>query len=614
MSSNNPYFIRHQMNDTPGNNGGSFSSCPDIIFSTTGAPDWTPLSVPASTFLTQASYNTDYGSTVQVTPPGHPPVNNFVFLRALNTNPQGPVIPTRLWMMYTESDLALWPQNWLSSNILIGNTAQNWQDGVMLQSGGPGPYVVTGEPFLWAPPSPNPNTHYCVISMVEPFPNADPATSLSDPPFAPPTSIGYLSTFEQLVQFVLSNDWFGWRNTIDVSSLGATWQKTVPVTAPPDGGQVLVGVACNNMPTDGCFAASMQGPDPANSLNLPKTPITTPNTNLTVPVTLPPNFKTTMVITYWQGNTVPPYMANITPVLQLPTTTVAALMKGRRINRAPVYAQVLDNLTNKALGWQRVHVFGSVPLAWQTPPPTLRGLVGVPQQLATVLPEVREVGTTWQRSFPIQGPATDNLVDIGIQCSNMPTDGMFAFDVSGPTPSSSAEVPRSPITAPDMTVSVALNWPASSTGTLTISYWQGVTPPPVGASIEPLFLIEVGRNLAAAAPPALVQQVPVVGPVQGGLVYVGLACRDVPRPSSASFSLSAGQNDPNGPPLVSIGQREILDPNQILVSPVQLPPGYVGELTVNYWGPMPLPAGASIEGTLTIPADMAVAPPCPPHA
>lgn len=159
MSSTNPYFIRHQMGDTPGNNAGSFSSCPDIIFSTTGAPDWTPISVPASTFLTQASYNTDYGSTVQVSKAGN--VNNFVYLRALNTNPQGPAVPMRLWMMYTQSDMALWPQNWQHDSIMVQQAAQNWQDGELIMSGGPGPYIVTGQPFLWTP---RPRTRASIIA------------------------------------------------------------------------------------------------------------------------------------------------------------------------------------------------------------------------------------------------------------------------------------------------------------------------------------------------------------------------------------------------------------------------------------------------------------------
>jgi hypothetical protein len=590
MAITNPYFIRHQMGDTPGNNGGSFSSCPDIIFSTTGSPNWTPISTDPNTYLTAASYGTDYGSTVQVSPAGN--VNNFVYLRALNTNPSANV-PLRLWMMYTQSNLAMWPQNWRKDSIKVGQNFQNWQDATILK-GGPGPYVVTGQPFLWSPTGPASGQHFCVISMVEPFPGADPTSPLSDPPFAPPSSIGYLSSFDQLAAFVLANDWFGWRNTTDVTSLGATWQQTIPVTSPDQAGQVMVGVACSNMPTDGYVAAYMQGPDVNNTLNLPKTPITDKNMQLTVKLILPASYKTNMIITYWQGATVPPYLANVAPFLGLPSGSLAAILQGRPIKRAPRYVPELDPITNEMLGWTRLHVFGSAPYVWETPPKQAKGLVAGSPAFDEVVGAVKDAGATWQRSYPVEAPSGGTFW-AGYQCSNMPTDGRVALDIIGPDPAHSVVLPPMSITTPNQMTLVSLQWPPGFQGTMTISYWEGPTQPPPASRIEPI--VEYPGDAVAPGtqePPTWQQSFPITGPDTATQVLVGVQCTKIPTDGFVAMSLEPGN--------VTIPKSAIHSPDQQLVVPFDMPANYSGNMVISYWrGATPPPMGASIAPVVAIP-------------
>jgi len=108
--------------------------------------------------------------------------------------------------------------------------------------------------------------------------------------------------------------------TVDVSASQPTWQQTTPITGMPDGGQILVGFQCANMPTDGFVALSVPGPDPADSVNVPKTPITNPNMAVAVQVTWPPNYSTEATLTYWAGATAPAAGSSITLQLMVPVS------------------------------------------------------------------------------------------------------------------------------------------------------------------------------------------------------------------------------------------------------------------------------------------------------
>jgi hypothetical protein len=585
MATTNPYFIRDQLTDVPGQKGPSWSSCPDIIFSTSGAPNWTPQMGSPSSYITAAGYATDYGSTVQT----DGMTVNYVYLRALNTNP-GANIATRLWFMFAQSNMALWPQDWRKDGIMVGNqqAARNYQDGVDIMSGGPGPYVVTQQPFLWQVKAPDPGQHYCCIAMAEPFPNADPDNSLSDPPFAPPSTIGYMSTLDQLAQFILTTNWFGWRNTIDVSTLGQTWTQVIPVTGPDAGGMVNVGIQCVKMPTDGFVSATMAGPDPQNSLNLPKTPIKLPNMNVFVPITLPPAFKTNMVINYWQGATAPPYMATIAPLLQLPNSAVDAILKGRKPLRRPTWSRIHDPVTMQFQGWQKVHTIGSVPLTWDTQPQVLelRGLVSVPRSLPDAIAPAPDRGATSNQSWQVEGPAQAGRIYAGIQCRDMPVGAEVAISMPGPDPANGIELPPTPITAPNQAFLVALEWPANFSTIMSVTYW-GPSPAP-GGGITPVILQPDGGLTASEAPPTWQQTIPITGPDQAGLVNVGIQTQDMPTDGFVAFTIP----DPDG---CQIQKSPISVPNMVIFCSLNWPLGHQTEMTISYWeGATPPPSGASV--------------------
>jgi hypothetical protein len=481
----NGVFIRHQLGDSPGNNGGSWSSCPDIYFSTTSPTDHTPISLNPNTIITDAGYAAgDNGSWVTQG------IVNYVYLRARNNasslNPV-PQMKPRLWFLYADSNLALWPQQWLTAGIQVGGNTpvgQYWQqDANITQSTTASgiPLMVTAEAFLWKPPVLTDGSHYCCISMAEnPYDN---------PPWVP--NPGAMPTLNDLMNFVLTNDWFGWRNTQAANGLGQTWQQTVPLTGPPQAGAAYVGVACNNMPTDGFFAYTVMGPTGVNAINVPKTPITAPNQHVTNPMVFPANFSTQVIITYWQGPTTPPAGASITPVLEQEQSAAEEYMlmkSGRLPSRRPHRAIVYNSLSREFDHWKTFYSFGAVPFRWEPIPPAT-GMVSVPRGVDELTPQSTVAETSWQQSFPVTGPPEAELFYAGVQIKNMPTDGFFAASMAGPDVANSLNIPRSPITAPNMTVTEPLVWPAGFDTEMIITYWQGPTVPPADASIEPVLIM-----------------------------------------------------------------------------------------------------------------------------
>lgn len=284
-------FLRHYLGQQPGSTGGPWSASPDVV--PTGA---TPISDPERLVV---DYNTDLGSPVL---PGQ---INFVYVRGLNTG-SAPAT-ARFWLFYTPSNLMLWPQTWRSDGITVNGQPQNFVE-VTIAPG----QVGAGPAFVWqAPPLPAGNT-YCLIAYAENAP-------LSQPPQAPLPASPLPST-DALAQYVSGNPALAWRDTVEVSAAVPTWQQVIPVTGPPEGGSLMLGIQCQNMPTDGYVAFSVPGPDAASTVHMPKTQISYPSMAITFPVTWPPNFATEATITYWMGATPPPAGASISPQVLVPVS------------------------------------------------------------------------------------------------------------------------------------------------------------------------------------------------------------------------------------------------------------------------------------------------------
>jgi hypothetical protein len=358
----NGVFIRHQMGDYPGNNGGAFSACPDIVISVDGNNNPAPLN--PTTVISQQGYYTEFNPGGYV----YQGNVNYVYLRALNNASSlspPPQFNPRLWLFYTVANLALWPANWQSNNIQVQGQAgqQNWQDTANLitstitgqggQSGQQLNLLATSEPFLWNPPVLGGGNHYCLMVMAE--------NPLSDPP-SPPLP-GPFQTFADLCAFVLTNDWIGWRNVVGVQRTVPTWEMLFPVAGPPQTSNVEIGVQCTNMPVGSAFSFSVAGPDgttnPGDGVSSGMVTIKNPNQSYYMPMVFPANFDTTMVLIWYANGTTPAPGAEFTVFLALTQNAVMPLLSDRTPIRRGTWGW---NLSGGH--WTILHPFGAMTVVF----------------------------------------------------------------------------------------------------------------------------------------------------------------------------------------------------------------------------------------------------------
>lgn len=106
--------------------------------------------------------------------------------------------------------------------------------------------------------------------------------------------------------------------------------------------------------------------------------------------------------------------------------------------------------------------------------------------------EVPSGAGTWTQTVPLQGPPDGGTFQVGVQCREMPTDGFIAFSVQGPPhdPAGTVVIPKRPITSPNMMFTAPVSWSEPNyQSSIVITYTQGATPPPAGASISAVVLI-----------------------------------------------------------------------------------------------------------------------------
>jgi hypothetical protein len=105
----------------------------------------------------------------------------------------------------------------------------------------------------------------------------------------------------------------------NISGDNPTYTKEQPITGPAEGGILAIGLQCVNMPTDGYISFSVPGPDAANTIVFPKTPILTPNYRPDFEVQWPPDFNSEITYSYYEGATPPPAGAGIEVVVNIIT-------------------------------------------------------------------------------------------------------------------------------------------------------------------------------------------------------------------------------------------------------------------------------------------------------
>ncbi len=268
----------------------SWYHSPDIILYTN------KISQDPKIFINQ-DWSTDFGSAILLNE------YNNIYFRGQNTT--GNKTKVRFWFYHTQWGVANWPDQWSDANVLVAGKSVNYIEVDVL-----GDRVVTPIPLLWKPIE-----QHCVGAFAE---NPDPKTGLlSNPPISPkPTN--KFNSLSDLGSYILAHPNMAWRNTIPVSNTQTTLQFVDPIVGSASGGNIMIGVMCKDMPTDGFFAFSVPGPDPKSTIVVNKTPIFSPNMAPTVSVQWTPSFNSSIEVSYWQGNTKPPAGASITSIIILP--------------------------------------------------------------------------------------------------------------------------------------------------------------------------------------------------------------------------------------------------------------------------------------------------------
>ena len=143
------FFVRDELGQEPGQQGGGFDGSPDIVLA--------QQPVPSAQFATPAAYGTDYGSTVGTGSP------TFVYSRALAS--QIADTTGQAWFFWTTGPLLLWPQEWRSDQVSVGGQAINYQP---ISAGEADQPCIVSTPFEWTPqPDASGSTDYYAIVWID---------------------------------------------------------------------------------------------------------------------------------------------------------------------------------------------------------------------------------------------------------------------------------------------------------------------------------------------------------------------------------------------------------------------------------------------------------------
>jgi hypothetical protein len=280
-------FIRDYVGETPESDGNSWTNSPDIFCSRTS-----PIS-DISSLTNQDNYDKGLPNYNEQTPLQY----NYVYVRGKNYK-NGPQTST-IYLYYVDTSIVLWPQNWKTLGIMNGTEERNWIQVATDRMNG---LVVGNPPFLWQPP--RESIHYCLVAWVK---NGDDQGT--------PPNLYSIGSVPDMANFILTHPNVGWKNTIEVDGTQPTIENTSPIIGSQQSGKLNIGVQLDNLPDDGYIEFSVAGPDKENTIEYKKTSIGHAHSGITVEVTWPANFNSSLVFKYWKGATEPPAGANIIPIV-----------------------------------------------------------------------------------------------------------------------------------------------------------------------------------------------------------------------------------------------------------------------------------------------------------
>lgn len=281
-------FIRDFVGEQPdGQKGTSWTNSPDLFCNGTA-----PIAD-----MSELTNQTNYQQGLPDVHTQVPLQQNYVYIRGINTVDGNQ--KSTIYFYYVDTSIVLWPQNWKSANVMIGNEGRNW---VQVTASQLNQIVATPLPFLWTPP--RQGIHYCIVGWVK-----------NGPDQLTPPDLYDIGTVNDMANFILTHPNIGWKNTIEVDSKQPTVQNSSPVMGPATAGALNIGIQCQNLPTDGFISFTCQGPDAANTIIVQNLPIKDPNMMVSVKVNWPANYQSTLVFEYFKGAQNPPDGANIIPMV-----------------------------------------------------------------------------------------------------------------------------------------------------------------------------------------------------------------------------------------------------------------------------------------------------------
>ena len=400
---------------------------------------------------------------------------NYVYVRGVNYTATGAQTST-VYLYTVHSDQVLDPTKWVSTGITVGGVAQNF---VAISAISQYQYVATQVAAMWTPPVPSPSTSsYFLISWVD-------NTATPKPPVWPTAPFANL---DALTAFIQANPTMA---VLDTVYRGALFRQFPGQTVGQDGtgAQTSPDIIVNGA-TAAQNAAAWTGTSSYN----PGTP--SPNAALGGR-----NFVYLRAINTATG----PATARV----YLYWTTTGAIAAPSWQTTYFTYAGQTQNWVDLSASTANEVMISTVPLVWNAPPPptgqtyvliayvdnsgspqppdfTAFGylnptavtsfVAGHPQLswLAITGTPAPQPTMSWEQPIVV-GTGSNNLF-VGIQLSNIPTDGTLTLQIPGPDAASTFASGTMKIPDPNALIAWPVTYPDHFQTSAVLTYTAGAAP------------------------------------------------------------------------------------------------------------------------------------------
>lgn len=283
-------FLRQFPGQTVFQGGTGAKTGPDLIVTGVAAAK------NAALFGTQESYNS--GTLSATAALG---VRNFVYVRALNTA-AGPA-SARVYLYWTmQSNLT--PSGWQTSGFTVAGRTQNWVD---LTAAAGNDVLVSTVPLVWFAPVDQTDLPVLIAYV-------DGSATPKPPDFTP---FAYVNP-TTVAKFVAGQPRLSWLALTGTTAPQPTVSWNVELAAGTGSNNLYVGVQLTDIPTDGTLSLSVPGPDAGNTIVVHSMRVPDPRAYVAWPVTYPDDFRTSAVMTYTAGPTVPGQAGIVATVVPRP--------------------------------------------------------------------------------------------------------------------------------------------------------------------------------------------------------------------------------------------------------------------------------------------------------